>query len=566
MNESEQNRIALLLDAEDEFECCSDVDDDEEGDPNFEIFSDHFSESEESANEEENGEERGNFYVGRNTLTKWKKEMPPKNSRTRSHNIISHIPGVKGVAKNMKSELEIWQLFFPDTLLSEIVANTNLFIQNSALKYQSNPTFIKPTDIDEIKSLIGLFYLAGVFKAGRTNIDEFWQRDGTGLDIFWITMSLQRFRFLVQSIRFDNKETRNDRIKFDKLAPIRFIFDSFILNCKTHYSLGDYVTIDEMLIAFRGRCSFRMYIPSKPAKYGIKVFNLCDARTAYSFNLEVYLGEQPDGPYKLSNKPEDVVKRLCVPIYNSNRNITIDNWFGSYNLAISMLKDHKLTIVGTLRKNKKELPINFTNSKDRSVYSSLFGFQENCTIVSYVPKKNKCVILLSTMHHDNSIDDTTGILQKPEMITLYNMTKGGVDLVDQMSGSYNAGRTTNRWPLALFYSLLNVAGINSYVIYNSNNNSNIKRRLFLKQLGMSLVKKIQNLRAENKHVHPRIRNSIKRLRDGDNDITEPGPSRNPGTKGRCHLCADSKTQYFCCKCKKYLCLKKHANFVCNDCL
>lgn len=113
-------------------------------------------------------------------------------------------------------------MFFPDTLLSEIVTNTSLFIQNSAPKYQSNPTFIKPT---EIKCLIVLFYLAGVYKAGRINVDAFWQRDGTGLDIFWITMSLQRFRFLVQPIRFDDKETRNDRIKFDKLAPIRFIFD-----------------------------------------------------------------------------------------------------------------------------------------------------------------------------------------------------------------------------------------------------------------------------------------------------------------------------------------------------
>lgn len=79
MNETEQNRIALLLDAEDEFECSSDEDDDEVADPNFEIFSDHFSESEESANEEENGEDSGNFYVGRNNLTMWKKEMPPKN-------------------------------------------------------------------------------------------------------------------------------------------------------------------------------------------------------------------------------------------------------------------------------------------------------------------------------------------------------------------------------------------------------------------------------------------------------------------------------------------------------
>lgn len=222
MNDTEQNRIAKLLDAEDEFERSSDVDDDEEADPNFEIFSEHFSESEESAN----GEERGEFYIGRNNVTKWKKEMPPKNSRIRSHNIISHVPGVKGNAKHVKSELEIWQLFFSDTLLSEIVTNINLFIENSAPKYQSNPTFIKHTNIGEIKSLIGLFYLGGIYKAGRTNVDEFWQREGTGLDIFWITMPLQRFRFLVQSIRFDDKRTRNDRQKLDKLAPIRNTVDS----------------------------------------------------------------------------------------------------------------------------------------------------------------------------------------------------------------------------------------------------------------------------------------------------------------------------------------------------
>lgn len=45
MNETEQNRILLLLDAEDEFECSSDVDDDVEANPNFEMFSEHFSES-----------------------------------------------------------------------------------------------------------------------------------------------------------------------------------------------------------------------------------------------------------------------------------------------------------------------------------------------------------------------------------------------------------------------------------------------------------------------------------------------------------------------------------------
>lgn len=94
-----------------------------------------------------------------------------------------------------------------------------------------------------------------------------------------------------------------------------------------------------------------MYIPSKPAKYGIKVFSLVDAKMNYTYNLEVYAGKQPPGSFNISNKPEDVVKRLCEPVFGTNRNITLDNWFTSYNLVQTMLTLHKLTIVGTIRKN-----------------------------------------------------------------------------------------------------------------------------------------------------------------------------------------------------------------------
>ncbi|KAG8304033.1 hypothetical protein J6590_103859 [Homalodisca vitripennis] len=37
------------------------------------------------------------------------------------------------------------------------------------------------------------------------------------------------------------------------------------------YSLSEYVTVDEMLEAFCGRCSFRRYIPDKAARYETKV-------------------------------------------------------------------------------------------------------------------------------------------------------------------------------------------------------------------------------------------------------------------------------------------------------
>lgn len=41
---------------------------------------------------------------------------------------------------------------------------------------------------------------------------------------------------------------------------------------------------------FRGRCSFKQYIPSKPDKYGMKIFWICDTDNAYPLNALPYLG------------------------------------------------------------------------------------------------------------------------------------------------------------------------------------------------------------------------------------------------------------------------------------
>lgn len=49
------------------------------------------------------------------------------------------------------------------------------------------------------------------------------------------------------------------------------------------------------------------------------------------------------------------------------------------------------------------------------------------------------------MHLDDKIDDSTGNKQKPEIITYYNQTKIGVDIVDKMCSSYSVARNTKRW-------------------------------------------------------------------------------------------------------------------------
>ena len=75
------------------------------------------------------------------------------------------------------------------------------------------------------------------------------------------------------------------------------------------------------------------------------------------------------------------------------------------------------------------------------------------TIVQYSEKSNKSVTLLSSQHHAEVIDDNG----KPEIINFYNSIKAGVDTLDQLVRFYTVRRKTRRWPLTIFFNVLDIA-------------------------------------------------------------------------------------------------------------
>jgi len=179
-----------------------------------------------------------------------------------------------------------------------------------------------------------------------------------------------------------------------------------------------------------------------------------------------YLGAQ-GGQNPVDNSPAAVVTRLILPVSGSGRNITTDNWYSSVPLALSLKRNHRLTLVGTIRKNRKEVPLEFVRTQQRELYSTMFGFTDDLTIFSYKAKSNRVVTAISSMHHDATINHESGDRRKPESITFYNTTKGGVDTHDQLAATYSVARRTRRWPMVIFYAVLNTA------ITISNNASNI---------------------------------------------------------------------------------------------
>ncbi|XP_035223727.1 uncharacterized protein LOC118196387 [Stegodyphus dumicola] len=276
-------------------------------------------------------------------------------------------------------------------------------------------------------------------------------------------MNYKHFLFILRALRFADVGTRDDRRKSDKLAPIRDLFENFVQNCQKLYHVGEYVTLDEKLEPFQGRCPFWQYMPKKPARYGIKIFTVVDFRAFYTFNMEIYSGQQPDGIYEKINSSYEKGKCILGLLYNSGKNVTTDSWYTSHELA-NFLQKNKISIVATICKDKKIIPPDFVSNKNREQHSTLLGFQKDVMLLSYMAEKNKCVNLLSTMHNDDHINESTGHLKKSEVITFYNMIKGAVDIVDEMGGIYSVARISNRWPMGIFFSLLNVAGINSRIL------------------------------------------------------------------------------------------------------
>ena len=62
--------------------------------------------------------------------------------------------------------------------------------------------------------------------------------------------------------------------------------------------------------------------------------------------------------------------------------------------------------------------------------------------MSYVPKKNKSVVILSSLHHDSAICSDS---RKPEIIEFCSRTKVEVDVLDQMCAKYREQLADGQW-------------------------------------------------------------------------------------------------------------------------
>jgi len=348
-------------------------------------------------------------------------------------------------------------------------------------------------------------------------------------------------------LRFDRKSDREVRLQTDKFAMFSQVWKAFVDNCISAFKPKENLTIDEQLIPCKTRCRFIQYMPNKPDKFGIKLWALVDVETKYFLNGSFYLGKDDNRDPKQSLS-HHVVKKLCQPYSKKGYNITCDNFFTSLSLA-KELKSNSISIVGTMRMNRRELPNLARNNEKFDLYQTRILKTEGAvTLLMYQAKKNKKISILSTLHND--IDIQVNGKKKPETILFYNKTKCGVDVLDQMLRKYSVKACSRRWPVVVFYNMIDIALLNSWIIYRKANGINISRRDFI----MKVVEELRNQDAQQQSSC------------GESSSVSTDPHRRRQCQVKLN-CSQNKTTDKCAKCFKFVCGKCSAKKmqICINC-
>ncbi|CAI5677959.1 unnamed protein product [Oreochromis niloticus] len=326
--------------------------------------------------------------------------------RDRGHGAVGRVPTEEALVA-ARDEASTFMAYFPPEIEDTVIAMTNL----EADRRRPAIDGWKPMGRVEFRAYVGLLVLAGVYGSRGEACESLWDAE-SGRSVFRAAMPLKTFRAYSSALRFDDREARAAAAATTNWPPSEPCGTSGARGCPpcTDRDRRSPSTRDWCRSEVR-RCPFRQYMPSKPAKHGIKIWVACDARSSYAWKMQVYTGK----PDKHGPPEKHLAARVVVDLTEGlppGRNVTCDNFFTSRELADRLFHERGHTVLGTLRANRPEIPWELRWVKGRAVGSveSVVlagsaprgegrgggGRGPDTIILSYVAKKNKNVLLLTT--------------------------------------------------------------------------------------------------------------------------------------------------------------------------
>ncbi|KAK3771434.1 hypothetical protein RRG08_011369 [Elysia crispata] len=201
------------------------------------------------------------------------------------------------------------------------------------------------------------------------------------------------------------------------------------------------LSIDEMVIGFHGRWQYKQFNASKPSKYHIKIFGLCDSQTGYVSNIFTYYGSQtayhPDLDPKCSQAIK-VFEKLLRPLQKGHH-IFADRFYTSMPL-LRYLRSKGFHYTGTVDTRRKDFPRDIKTLKLDFLQIKWYATQDNWLLLSaFRDKKAQKTVVVATTDGEvgtREIRRRREVIHKPSCIDEYNQNMNGCNRADQQIQYY----------------------------------------------------------------------------------------------------------------------------------
>lgn len=430
--------------------------------------------------------------------------------------------------------------------------------------------------------------LMGVVK--KSDLEKYWSKGPlTRLPFFGKYMSRNRFQSILWNLHIADDSTNPPlhHRDHDPLAKVR-PFVTMLENNFCHlYRPSKNLSVDEACCPFKGRLRFRVYNPSKPNRFHIKMFQISEAESGYIIGFEVYTGKGTASVSNTANTMDPNCTRTTKLVmglmekYNlldRGHCLYMDNYYTSPELC-EELYFRETYSCGTVRSNRKGFPSTLS-SLDVSPLESCYVRNGPLLCLKWkgqkAKTKKKPVTLLSTVHDAQEVltlkrDSHGNRLPKPEIVLQYTKNMSGVDLSDQYMAFHMSLRKSMKWWRKLFFHMFNMILLNAYILNKKYGNCKLSHEEYMEYLANYLIETSkEHCTLPSRVTHPQVqatrlleRHFIEKIPTDPSKKSKPNPickacnfTRNQvarlGFEGR-HI-PRKTTTYWCRQCETPLCV------------
>jgi DNA polymerase III epsilon subunit-like protein len=375
----------------------------------------------------------------------------------------------------VNTPIRSWRQIFTNHLLNTIVKYTNEYGELNCKSWV-------PIDTDDLTDFISVLFLMSIQK--RKDKPSNWFSDDPFLECPQAKRIMSGKQFAKMLRYLHCCPVTPPEGAYDPIYKVSELMDYILKRSQVMFEPGKNLSLDETLIRTFGRIKFKVRIISKSARYGIKIYVVTDASTAYVLNMIVYTGKDMNDFDDGSKKTVSIVKKLLEKYVNTYRHVYVDRFYTSFDLLTSLASDG-IKLTGTVMSNR--LPIGLRIPKNSKTFKEMnrgdaFRFKlvykdgnDDERTAGLVAWKDSSMVYCLSNGCDNFTFDccrrrsSNGPIDipRPTVIGDYNVNMGGVDLADFRRLQCNSTiMGQKRWWLKLFFYLLDVGTSNALVLYN----------------------------------------------------------------------------------------------------